>query len=307
MNKSIQIALVFSVFTCFIYAELPPRLSEPSAKESCSIAIESIPSSLKSLFSKSSYLERCRFVKDLRSDLSGDEINALFLFITASPAQVGLKRSHFNSVGDKVINKLESQNLVPPELVDHLIAMFYDETGDFTWRDYCVQHLGALYATDAALGKREQIFELFSAAMEADAGMAGTVTLAFRANLGQEGISKELVSSKAAEVALNEEQNEASRLTSMLAAAELGNREMLILARGILESKESAHFRMSSMAAIGMLGDASDLPTLGKYTQSSDMRLRTASKAAAKKIEARQKVQLDLATKGHKENSKSMN
>jgi len=117
--------------------------------------------------------------------------------------------------------------------------------------------------------------------------MAGTVSLALKNNVDQEGISPELASQTAAAVALDENQDDADRLTAMLAAAELGNREMLTLARRIVESKNSIHFRMSSMAAMGMLGDASDLPTLEKYTSSSGMRLRLAAQAAVKKINAR--------------------
>ncbi|MBN2704021.1 MAG: hypothetical protein JXR23_07400 [Pontiellaceae bacterium] len=45
-------------------------------------------------------------------------------------------------------------------------------------------------------------------------------------------------------------------------------------------------FRMSVMATIGILGSAADLEFLGKYTDSSDMRLRTAARAAAERIEA---------------------
>ena len=74
----------------------------------------------------------------------------------------------------------------------------------------------------------------------------------------------------------------------MLTAAELGNHEMLVLARRIVGSEKSTHFRMSSMATIGMLGDNSDLPILEQYTSSSDMRLRIASREAVRKINARQ-------------------
>ena len=139
------------------------------------------PVGMAPLFSHdSSYLPRCRFVKNLKSNLQRNEIDALLQFITSSPKEVGLTRSHFNSVGDKVINALERQNAVPPELVDSLIAMFRDEEGNLTWRDYCVQHLGSLYATDAATGHREQIRQVWSDALNPDLHMAGTVILALQ-------------------------------------------------------------------------------------------------------------------------------
>ena len=57
-------------------------------------------------------------------------------------------------------------------------------------------------------------------------------------------------------------------------AAELGNRDMLPLAREIVVSRHAIPFRMSAMATIGILGSSSDLDLLKLYTSSSDMRLR---------------------------------
>ena len=117
--------------------------------------------------------------------------------------------------------------------------------------------------------------------------MSGTVVLALRNNIGKEGISEEFAQDKVSAVALDEEQPDASRLTAIQVAAELGNRDMLPLAREIVPSRKyTVPFRMSSMATIGILGDAFDLELLKKYTKSSDMRLRFASQAAVKKINA---------------------
>lgn len=246
------------------------------------------PSSLEPLFSEESgYQARCRFVQRLGSNLSEAEVSTLLEFIAAAPESVGLTRDQFNSVADKVVIALEQQVEPPSVLVDLLITMFQDKAGDFTWRDYCVQHLGALYASTAADQKRAQIRAVWDEAIKPEAKKAGTVVLALRRNVGQEGISKQTAADKAAEVALNDQQPETSRLTAIQVAAELGNRDMLPLAREIVESKQMVSFRMSAMATIGMLGSAADLELLGKYTSSSDMRLRTASRAAVKKIEAR--------------------
>ena len=253
------------------------------------VDLATVPLRLHTLFNgaETGYPMRCRFVKALGTALPEAEVAALLLFVTSTPEAVGMSRGHFNSVADKVLNKLEEQDHVPPVLIDHLMGMFYDESGDYTWRDYCIQHLGSLYSTPTADGKREAIRRVFKDAAHPDVGMAGTVALALRNNMNQEGISPELASQTAATVALDENQDDADRLTAMLAAAELGNSEMLTLARRIVGSKNSIHFRMSSMAAMGMLGDTSDLPTLEKYTSSSDMRLRLAAQAAVKKINAR--------------------
>jgi hypothetical protein len=258
----------------------------PFAFQTNSVDLATIPLKLRMLFdgAKSSYPMRCRLVKALGTSLPDTEVSALLLFITSTPEAVGMSRGHFNSVADKVLNKLEEQENVPSVLIDDLMGMFYDESGDYTWRDYCVQHLGSLYSTPVADGKREAIRRVFEDAAQPGSKMAGTAALALKNNVGKEGISPELAAQLAATVALDENQDDADRLTAMLTAAELGNQEMLTLARRIIGSKNSIHFRMSSMATIGMLGNASDLPTLEKYINSSDMRLRLAAQGAVKKI-----------------------
>lgn len=252
-------------------------------------AESAVPASLAPLFSgESSYITRCKFVEGLKSDLQADETAALLRFIESEPEEVSLMRDHFNSVADKVINALQRQKTVPPALVDSLITMFEDVSDDFTWRDYCVQHLGQLYGDDASNGKRDAIRAVFDEAMKPEARMSGTVVLALRNNIGQEGILEEVAQEKVSAVALDDQQPDSSRMTAIQVAAELGNRDMLPLAREIVPSRKyTVPFRMSSMATIGILGDESDLSLLKKYTKSSDMRLRLASQAAVKKINGR--------------------
>jgi hypothetical protein len=292
--------LTCSVLICFLTLEACGSLAQNSASLSnvvgniaeapLIIKEANVPRSLEALFCpESSYLARCKIAQDLKSNLQYDEVAALLTFIHSDPQNVGLSRDHFNSVGDKVINVLERQQEIPPALVDTLMVMFRDEQGDFAWRDYCVQHLGSLYATDAAIGRREHIRQAWDEAMRPEVRMAGTVVLALRRNVGEDGISTEYVTNKAGEVALDDTQPDSSRLTAIQVAAELGNRDMLPLAHEIVESHRSIPFRMSAMATIGILGNTSDLSLLEKYTSSSDMRLRLASRAAIEKIEARVK------------------
>ncbi|MDF7802125.1 hypothetical protein P4C99_21820 [Pontiellaceae bacterium B1224] len=249
--RFILFILVFGV----VHADAQVTAGSTNAELEVAQAEVQFPATLEPLFlHESSYLVRCRFVLDLKSDLPDDEVAALLQFISASPEEVGLSLSHFKSVADKVINALERQKTVPPALVDALMTMFRDEARDHTWRDYCIQHLGSIYANDAAIGKREQILQVWDEAMQPEVRMSGTVVLALQLNIGQEGISKAYAAGKGAEVAVDENQSDASRLTAIQVAAELGNRDMLPLAREIVPSGEySVPFRMSSMAAIGML------------------------------------------------------
>lgn len=246
---------------------------------------QACPARLAPLFS-GSYPERCRLLRGLGEALSAAEVDALLAFIVATPESVGLDRAHFNSVADKAVIALERQVAVPSAFVEALAGMAVAEGGDPTWRDYCVQHLGVLYAT-ATSAERDRIWVVWTDALAADSGMAGTVVLALRRNIGAPGVEAARVAELAGGVALDERQSDPARLTALLAAAELGHAEMLPLAREIAVSRRSTSLRMAALATMGMLGDGSDRGLLERYAGSSDMRLRTAARAALENIAAR--------------------
>jgi hypothetical protein len=245
-----------------------------------------VPESLHPLFGWKEiggYVPRRRLVEALDRELAADEVQALLMFVRSAPGAVGLSNEDFNGVGDVVLLKLEAQKNLPEEYTDHLVVMFYDETLNATWRDYCIQHLGTVYQRTPE-EKRPVIRQLYEDALAPGGSFAGTTLLSMKRSAGPADLPREVVAQKAMSVASSEAFGEAERLSALAVAAEFKHPEAVGLARQVAVSKRSAMFRMASLAVIGQCGDASDRPLLEKYTQSSDIRLRTAATEALKKL-----------------------
>lgn len=233
--------------------------------------------------STAGYVPRRRLVESLGQELSGDEIRVLFMFIHAKPEQVGLTESDYNAVGDVVLLKLEDQKQLPADYTDHLAVLFYDQSRNHTWRDYCIQHLGTVYQR-APQDKRPAIRQLYLDTLEPGSDFAGTTLLSMKRSADTPDLPKEFVAEKAMTVASSDAFGDAERLSALHVAAEFNHPDAVKLARQVVSSKHTALFRSASLAVIGMAGDETDQPLLEKYVKSSDIRLRVAAAEASKKL-----------------------
>jgi hypothetical protein len=245
-----------------------------------------VPSHLQSLLgwqNAGGYVPRRRLVESLGQNLSADEIRALVMFLYAKPAQIGLTENDYNAVGDVVLLKLEDQKQLPADYTDHLVVMFYDQSRNHTWRDYCIQHLGTVYQRTPE-EKRPVIRQLYLDALEPGSSFAGTTLLSMKRSAGTADLPKEFVAEKAMAVASSDAFGDAERLSALHVAAEFNHPAALGLARQIVSSKHTTVFRSAALAAIGMKGNETDKPLLEKYVKSSDIRLRAAAAEALKKL-----------------------
>ncbi len=258
-------------------------LPEPELPE---LTASLVPTHLYSLFGWKNiggYVPRRRMVESLGDNLSADEVRALLLFARSKPDKVGLTESDFNGVGDVVLLKLEEQKQLPADYTDHLVVMFYDESLNAIWRDYCIQHLGTVYPR-APVEKRPVIRQLYEDALKPGSSFAGTTLLSMKRSAGTSDLSEGFVADRAFEVASSSAYGDAERLSALHVVAEFNHSEAIDLAREIAVSKRSATFRMASLAVIGMCGDESDQALLEKHSKSSDIRLRTAATEALKRL-----------------------
>jgi len=93
------------------------------------------------------------------------------------------------------------------------------------------------------------------------------------------------VAARATATAESESAPEGVRVTSLQVAAELGASGAAALARSFLSDRsQPVHLRMSAAAALGMTGDASDLPALKALAATSDPRLRAAASSALRRL-----------------------
>lgn len=229
------------------------------------------------------YVPRRRMVEALGEKLSAEEIRSLIGFARSRPEEVGLSDHDFNGVGDVVLLKLEAQSPLPAEYTDHLTVMFYDESLNAIWRDYCIQHLGTVYSRTPE-EKRPVIRQLYADAIQPGSRFAGTALLAMKRSVGTPDMPEKFVAEQAMAVASSDAFDEAERLSGLAVASELKHPEALELARQVVDSKHTAAFRMAALAVLGKNGDATDRPLLENYVNSSDIRLRVAAVEALKSL-----------------------
>jgi len=246
------------------------------------------PLSIQFLFppTQAPYLKQAQQLDQLSKQLTSSEIDALLLFTASFPQDVGLNEKYYNAVGDLVLCTLETQETLPHLLPHYLVTIFYDSNRNAIWRDYCLQHLGAIYPRLSL--KEQNILEtLFLQSVKKGDEMAGTAAIAL-ANNFKNGIHIQKTIPALFALTHNQKSDDSNRLTAMLILAEQNEKKILPLIKQVIPSRNySVHFRMSAIASLGMLGNPNDIALLKKYTTESDLRLRTASKAAIKKIKQR--------------------
>lgn len=226
------------------------------------------------------HIARTKALKQLGMDLSSEELAALYLLLDRKNHEDGLKPGQLNALKDAAVGLLEKQNTPPPELAHNLIAMYHDMRHDVVWRDYCIQHLGTFYRKIPVAADQAAAHRLFWSGTGEQAGtFAGTSLIALTSNADLTGGGQQ-IATKAVQISTDTTWSEASRVTSLQIAANLGDDRILPMARQIVGTDASTHLRMSALAAIGTLGTEADRPLLEKYAASTDTRLRASAMSA---------------------------
>jgi hypothetical protein len=231
------------------------------------------------------HMARTKALKQLGTALSSAEIAALYLLLDRQNNEDKLKPGQLNALKDAAVGLLEKQSTPPPELAHNLIAMYHDKRHDVVWRDYCIQHLGTFYRKIPSAADKAAAHRLFWAGTDEKAGtFAGTSLIALTANSDLTGGGQQ-IAGKAVQIATDTTWSEASRVTSLQIAANLGDESILPVARQAVGSGASTHLRMSAIAAIGTLGSEKDRLLLEKYAASTDTRLRAAATSALGRLQ----------------------
>jgi hypothetical protein len=211
---------------------------------------------------------------------------ALFAFLDRHDSDDALPPEKLNALKNDATNVLRSQSVLPEVLPWRLAAMWRDPEHDDVWRDYCIQHAGAAWSRIGNLKARGEVRTvLWTAASAPSLPGSGTALIALR-NLASSGAEdRAKVADRAAVSAASPDAPEGVRVTALQVAAEAGFDGTAGLARSILASRQNpVHLRMSAAAALGRVGDASELDALDRLAAGSEPRLRAAGSAAAARI-----------------------
>ena len=231
------------------------------------------------------YFVRVREIHNLKKNLSPEQVETLYKFLYEKLDKQELPDLQFNGLKNEIVMELMKQTIKPEALSGHLVAMYYDKSFDPTWRDYCVQFFGKWYEQAPTNDAREAMVKgLYDALKERNSSLGGTAITMLCHLTHLKEFNKDKIADQAYELMTAPDCAKSGKIAAMQACAELRNKKALPIARDWADNSNEMFIKMSAIAAIGMLGDPSDLPLLNHYKSSSDIRLSGPAKAAFAKI-----------------------
>ncbi len=259
----------------------------PSLLESIKVTAVEIPPSIKliaGLEKEKGYYERITSVNSLGNNLSEKEVSALLSFLHKKLSDDNLALLEFDAVKNDAVMALMRQTVPPEELAPHLIAMYHDRTLDNTWRNYCIQFMGQWYDSVHVPGQQDLFRKSLDEALSDDDAIPAAALIAMSNLVGRPGFSKERISAAAYRLSTDPKTGGAVKTASIQICAKFRNREAIPVAREIVKSSSDVPLKLSAVAALGTFGDPADRELINSLASSGDIRMRTAAKAALKKI-----------------------
>ena len=235
----------------------------------------------------SPYAERVRLIHRLPSNLAPEQLERCRAFLGSPLAGQPLPDLEFNGLKNELVFALLRQREGLTELAELLVRVSRALETDATWRDYCVQFLGKCYPRINDAKSREAMADALWEALKTQrrgraAGSAARQLMTLGRTFPE--FPPEKVSAASLEALLDPTCSEETKTALLQVCGILGERAALPAARTIAELDSSPVLRASAIAAIGMLGDASDLPLLKRLAVSGDMRVSIPACSAIDRI-----------------------
>lgn len=279
LNNQIYAFLLITLSTALtsVLAQQPLRtLSTIDAELVCICGEASLP-----------YAERVRLIHRFPSNLTPEQLERCRAFLESPLAGQPPSDLEFNGLKNELVFALLRQREGLTELAELLVRMSRAGETDATWRDYCVQFLGKCYPRINDTKSRESMADALWEALKNQRGGRGAGSAARQLmTLGRTfpEFPPEKVSAASLEALLDPTCSEETKTALLQVCGILGERAALPAARTIAELDSSPVLRASAIAAIGMLGDASDLPLLERLAVSGDMRVSIPACSAIDRI-----------------------
>ena len=235
----------------------------------------------------SPYAERVRLIHRLPSNLAPEQLERCRAFLGSPLAGQPLPDLEFNGLKNELVFALPRQREGLTELAELLVRVSRALETDATWRDYCVQFLGKCYPRINDAKSREAMADALWEALKTQrkgraAGSAARQLMTLGRTFPE--FPPEKVSAASLEALLDPTCSEETKTALLQVCGILGERAALPAVRTVAELDSSPVLRASAIAAIGMLGDASDLPLLERLAVSGDMRVSIRACSAIDRI-----------------------
>lgn len=240
------------------------------------------------------YFPRVTAVHKLSMQLSGADQEALFKLL--SEHHDGrwnfMTNLQFNAIKNEAVIALARQrnaDLVQ-ELSQRMMDMIADKSYDDVWRNYCGQFMGIFYSRMSQEQQERCVKLLREASGEAKTCIPGTAFIALKhiSTLDAKAVDRNELAKEAFAAFSSPEATDVNMISELQICAELGHSPALDAARKLAQEKNaSLSLKASAIAAVGLLGNASDKAMLEPLSKSSDTRISRAASAALKRLEPR--------------------
>lgn len=233
--------------------------------------------------------ERIHAVRMLGDDLNESEIGVLYAFLISPPQPEEKNLPGVCVLKNDLLAALEWQSVAPPNLTDVMVQIYRNQKQGAVMRDYALQHLALWHEhlTSDDLSSVRIIRQTLEEAAQENASLAGTALLGlhrvFPETTSAEGIK---VNADALRMATSPNLDQNARITAIQVCAERKIVEVLQVAANLAATADSTAVRISAIGAIGKLGSPKQAALLQGLASERNPTLRTAIKAALKKLES---------------------
>lgn len=220
----------------------------------------------------------------------------LFEFLAMPQAPQGMLNNDFLSLKNDIFDRLLQQDgRYTNDLLRLIHSVITDDSADFVWRDYCMQKIAMVLTehSENSGAPRQTLEMLEDYAAGKVAGLQGTALIVSvelehdLADADKGWLDRKTISEYAVGCIESADAALIDQVTAFQVLAKLGAGEGLRLARALLtpvDFQEPPMLIASAIAAVGQLGDTSDLALLTEYRNSGDIRFRTSARVAIERI-----------------------
>ena len=239
-----------------------------------------------------SYSGRVKGLYLLKSPLSSTDLQWLYGFLASSAKISGLGDSAEHALKDGIIVFLINDAQALPQTIEILRQIYLDQNQDPTIRSYAVQYLASSMSHLADGSQKQAIQQLLVNLANNPVEIAsGTALLGLEQSsmFLTSGVKENQITQIALKVACDPRVPDVDRMHPLQVCGQMGIEQAAPVARDLAVNGTHAMVRMSALATLGELGQATDIPLLTQASNDPDIRIRTAASAALATLQARLK------------------
>ncbi|MDR2429826.1 MAG: hypothetical protein LBD14_02830 [Puniceicoccales bacterium] len=233
------------------------------------------------------YDARIRAVATLGKTLPAADFFALQNFLEKTPAADTVTPDQLNAIKNDVAAKLLACEYLPDGFSRRFLAMASAPGVGLVWQNYTIQFLDVLWVRENDTAMRRRIFDtLLHATGDTRLTIPGTALLTLSRLPTEAGLTPGRLGDLAMRAIANDAIPWQDKITALHVAADAGDARALARARAwAADNARPVMLRMASFAVLGKMGvPETDGALLERHARSGEFRLRSAARAALKKL-----------------------